>query len=136
MESCEALRGQRRCRPVARELEHANEYPELLVEKMKAMGIFGLCIPEPYGDFAVSTPCFACDRRDLAAAWMSLAGIFGGHAGGEHTAPSVSEPNAQKSALLCARLATGEVSAAPWHSPSLAEARDLQALRTFCASRR
>jgi alkylation response protein AidB-like acyl-CoA dehydrogenase len=29
-------------RPVARELEHANEYPEKLIGQMKAMGIFGL----------------------------------------------------------------------------------------------
>ena len=36
-------------RPVVRELEHANTYPEKLIEQMKAMGIFGLAIPEPYG---------------------------------------------------------------------------------------
>ena len=36
-------------RPVVRELEHANEYPQKLIDQMKAMGIFGLAIPEPYG---------------------------------------------------------------------------------------
>jgi alkylation response protein AidB-like acyl-CoA dehydrogenase len=36
-------------RPVARELEHANEYPEKLIEQMKQLGVFGLAIPEPYG---------------------------------------------------------------------------------------
>jgi len=39
----------REVRPVARELEHANAYPEKLIEQMKAMGIFGLAIPAPYG---------------------------------------------------------------------------------------
>jgi alkylation response protein AidB-like acyl-CoA dehydrogenase len=46
----------REVRPVVRELEHANRYPEKLIEQMKAMGVFGLAIPEPYGDAAVSTP--------------------------------------------------------------------------------
>ncbi|MGH3304797.1 MAG: acyl-CoA dehydrogenase family protein, partial [Streptosporangiaceae bacterium] len=37
-------------RPVVRELEHANEYPEKLIAQMKALGIYGLAIPAPYGD--------------------------------------------------------------------------------------
>jgi alkylation response protein AidB-like acyl-CoA dehydrogenase len=66
-------------RPVARELEHANEYPEKLVDQMKALGIFGLAIPEPYGDAPVSTPCYAEVTAELARGWMSLAGAMGGH---------------------------------------------------------
>ena len=66
-------------RPVARELEHANAYPERLIEQMKAMGIFGLAIPEPYGDAPVSTPCYAEVTAELARGWMSLAGAMGGH---------------------------------------------------------
>ena len=66
-------------RPVARELEHANEYPEKLIGQMKAMGIFGLAIPEPYGDAPVSTPCYAEVTAELARGWMSLAGAMGGH---------------------------------------------------------
>ena len=34
-------------RPVVRELEHANTYPEDPIEQMKEMGIYGLAIPEP-----------------------------------------------------------------------------------------
>jgi alkylation response protein AidB-like acyl-CoA dehydrogenase len=66
-------------RPVARDLEHANTYPEKLIEQMKAMGIFGLAIPEPYGDAPVSTPCYAEVTAELARGWMSLAGAMGGH---------------------------------------------------------
>ena len=44
----------REVRPVVRELEHANTYPGQLIEQMKELGIFGLAIPEPYGDVAVS----------------------------------------------------------------------------------
>ncbi|HLN67961.1 MAG TPA: acyl-CoA dehydrogenase family protein, partial [Streptosporangiaceae bacterium] len=69
----------REVRPVVRELEHANEYPEKLIGQMKAMGIFGLAIPQPYGDAPVSTPCYAEITAELARGWMSLAGAMGGH---------------------------------------------------------
>jgi alkylation response protein AidB-like acyl-CoA dehydrogenase len=66
-------------RPVVRELEHANEYPEKLIERMKAMGVFGLAIPAPYGDAPVSTPCYAEVTAELARGWMTLAGAMGPH---------------------------------------------------------
>jgi alkylation response protein AidB-like acyl-CoA dehydrogenase len=66
-------------RPVARELEHANVYPEQLIKHMKRLGVFGLAIPEPYGDVAVSTPCYVRVTEQLARGWMSLAGAMGGH---------------------------------------------------------
>jgi len=66
-------------RPVASELEHANAYPEDLIEQMKQLGVFGLGIPAPYGDFGVSTACYALVTEELARGWMSLAGAFGGH---------------------------------------------------------
>ncbi|HEY0575561.1 MAG TPA: acyl-CoA dehydrogenase family protein [Pseudonocardia sp.] len=69
----------REVRPVVRELEHANEYPEKLIEQMKRMGIFGLAIPEPWGDAPVSMPCYALVTAELARGWMSLAGAMGGH---------------------------------------------------------
>ena len=69
----------REVRPVARELEHANEYPEHLIEQLKRLGVFGLAIPEPYGHAPVSMPCFALVTEELARGWMSLAGAMGGH---------------------------------------------------------
>jgi hypothetical protein len=66
-------------RPVVRELEHANTYPDKLIEQMKQLGIFGLAIPEPYGDAPVSTPCYVGVTEELARGWMSLAGAMGGH---------------------------------------------------------
>lgn len=66
-------------RPVVRELEHSNTYPEKLIEQMKQLGIFGLAIPEPYGDVKVSTPCYALVTEELSRGWMSLAGAMGGH---------------------------------------------------------
>ncbi|HNP58912.1 MAG TPA: acyl-CoA dehydrogenase family protein [Gordonia sp. (in: high G+C Gram-positive bacteria)] len=66
-------------RPVVRELEHANTYPEDLIEQMKEMGIYGLAIPEPYGETPVSMPCYVQVTAELARGWMSLAGAMGGH---------------------------------------------------------
>jgi alkylation response protein AidB-like acyl-CoA dehydrogenase len=66
-------------RPHVRELEHANTYPEAWIEQMKRMGVYGLAIPEPYGEVAVSTPCYALVTAELARGWMSLAGAMGGH---------------------------------------------------------
>jgi hypothetical protein len=69
----------RQVRPVARELDHANEYPGELIDQMKQLGIFGLAIPEPWGEAPVSMPCYAMLTAELARGWMSLAGAMGGH---------------------------------------------------------
>ncbi len=66
-------------KPVVQELEHANTYPEDLIEQMKRLGIFGLAIPENYGGTPVSTPCYVLITEELARGWMSLAGAMGGH---------------------------------------------------------
>jgi alkylation response protein AidB-like acyl-CoA dehydrogenase len=69
----------REVKPVVTELEHANTYPEKLIEQMKRLGIFGLAIPEPWGEASVSMPCYALVTAELARGWMSLAGAMGGH---------------------------------------------------------
>ena len=69
----------REVRPVARDLEHTDTYPEKLIEQMKQLGIFGLAIPEPWGEASVSVPCYAAVTEELSRGWMSLAGAMGGH---------------------------------------------------------
>ncbi|MFI6764405.1 acyl-CoA dehydrogenase family protein [Streptomyces sp. NPDC050355] len=66
-------------RPVAREFEHSDTYPEALIEGMKRLGVFGLAVPEQYGGTPVSTPCYVLVTEELARGWMSLAGAMGGH---------------------------------------------------------
>src|SRR6266576_6066237 len=66
-------------RPAVRELEHANAYPEKLIGQMKELGLFGLAIPEPWGETQVSAQCYAAVTEELARGWMSLAGAMGGH---------------------------------------------------------
>ncbi|MEW1848416.1 acyl-CoA dehydrogenase family protein, partial [Nonomuraea angiospora] len=70
---------EREVRPVARDLEHADAYPDKLIEQMKRLGVFGLAVPEPWGEAPVSMPCYALVTAELARGWMSLAGAMGGH---------------------------------------------------------
>ncbi len=69
----------REVKPQVQQLEHANEYPEKLIEQMKELGIYGLAIPEPWGEVPVSMPCYVGVTEELARGWMSLAGAMGGH---------------------------------------------------------
>ncbi len=69
----------REVRPVVRELEHAGTYPDTLIGRMKELGVFGLAVPEPWGEAPVSMPCYALVTAELARGWMSLAGAMGGH---------------------------------------------------------
>jgi alkylation response protein AidB-like acyl-CoA dehydrogenase len=69
----------KKVRPVVRDLEHSDTYPERLIEQMKEMGIYGLAIPEDWGGTRVSMPCYAMVTAELARGWMSLAGAMGGH---------------------------------------------------------
>ncbi|MBK1782756.1 acyl-CoA dehydrogenase family protein [Prauserella cavernicola] len=117
-------------RPVVRELEHANTYPEALIEQMKQLGVFGLAIPEPYGEVRVSTPCYALVTEELARGWMSLAGAMGGH-----TVVSkllLDYGTEEQKARYLPRMATGELRA----TMALTEpggGSDLQAMRTVAA---
>lgn len=65
--------------PVASEMEHRNEYPHALVEQMKALGLFGLNIPEEFGGVDVDTTTFARIFEEVARGWLGLAGIIASH---------------------------------------------------------
>jgi alkylation response protein AidB-like acyl-CoA dehydrogenase len=115
-------------RPVASKLERQNEYPELIIEQMKALGIFGLMIPEPYGDSRVSMRCFAMVTEELARGWMSLAGAMGSHSVISHIIGRFGTEDQRQRYLP--RLATGEIRAAM----ALTEpdgGSDLQNMRTI-----
>src|ERR1700730_19097045 len=60
-------------------MEHRDEYPDQLVETMKALGLFGLNIPEQYGGNEVDYTTFALVFEELSRGWMGLAGILGTH---------------------------------------------------------
>jgi alkylation response protein AidB-like acyl-CoA dehydrogenase len=117
----------RAVKPVAQELDHTNTYPEALIEQMKELGIFGLAIPEPWGEVRVSTPCYALVTEELARGWMSLAGAMGGHT---VVAKLILDHGTQEQKdTYLPRMATGELRA----TMALTEpggGSDLQAMRT------
>jgi alkylation response protein AidB-like acyl-CoA dehydrogenase len=65
--------------PVASELEHADEYPEELVETMKELGLFGVTIPEAYGGLGLDLTTYALIQVELSRGWMSLSGVLNTH---------------------------------------------------------
>jgi alkylation response protein AidB-like acyl-CoA dehydrogenase len=117
----------REVRPVVQQLDHTNTYPEKLIDQMKEMGIFGLAIPEPWGETKVSAQCYAAVTEELARGWMSLAGAMGGHTVVAKLLVTYGTQE-QKDAYL-PKMATGEIRA----TMALTEpggGSDLQAMRT------
>ncbi len=65
--------------PNAQALEHADEYPQKIVDGMKEMGLFGLTIPEEYGGLGESLLTYALVVEQIARGWMSVSGIINTH---------------------------------------------------------
>ncbi|MBA5849295.1 acyl-CoA dehydrogenase family protein [Gordonia amicalis] len=65
--------------PNAQELEHADEYPQAIVDGMGEMGLFGLMIPEEYGGLGESLLTYALCVEELARGWMSVSGVINTH---------------------------------------------------------
>ncbi|GLP83101.1 acyl-CoA dehydrogenase family protein [Mycobacterium antarcticum] len=65
--------------PHAQELEHADAYPQAIVDKMCEMGLFGLMIPEEYGGLGESLLTYALCVEELARGWMSVSGVINTH---------------------------------------------------------
>ena len=65
--------------PHATALEHADEYPQDIVDGMKEMGLFGLTIPEEYGGLGESLLTYALVVEQIARGWMSVSGVINTH---------------------------------------------------------
>src|ERR1700738_2291659 len=65
--------------PVAREWELAGRYPEEIVDEMKALGLFGMLVPEEYGGIAIDAVSYSVVFEEISKAWMGVAGILGSH---------------------------------------------------------
>ena len=117
----------REVRPQVRDLERSDTYPGDLIDQIKAMGVFGLTIPEPWGESAVSGRSYARVTEEIARGWMSLAGAFGGHSVVSKLIARHGTPEQRDRYLP--RMATGELRA----TMALTEpdgGSDLQAMRT------
>ncbi len=65
--------------PVVAEFEHADEYPEAIVEQMKSMGLFGITIPEEHGGLGLDLLTYIGVVEELSYGWMSLSGVINTH---------------------------------------------------------
>jgi alkylation response protein AidB-like acyl-CoA dehydrogenase len=65
--------------PVAREWELAGRYPTEIVEEMKAMGLFGMLVPEEYGGIGIDAVSYSIVFEEIAKAWMGVSGVLGSH---------------------------------------------------------
>jgi alkylation response protein AidB-like acyl-CoA dehydrogenase len=70
---------EREVRPTARALEHADEYPTALVERMRELGLFGMGVPVENGGLGLDYVTYARVFEELSRGWMSLAGVLGTH---------------------------------------------------------
>ena len=70
---------EREVRPVAKQLELADEYPTEIVERMKELGLFGATVAEQYGGLGLSASVYARIVERVSAVWMSVSGIFNSH---------------------------------------------------------
>ena len=70
---------ERELRPVARKFDHADEYPEDIVEQMKGLGLFGATIAPEFGGLGLSASTYARLVMTIASVWMAPVGIFNSH---------------------------------------------------------
>ena len=70
---------ERDVRPVARELEASDTYPEAIVDRMIELGLFGATISTEYGGLGLSATTYASIIERISAVWISVSGIFNSH---------------------------------------------------------
>jgi alkylation response protein AidB-like acyl-CoA dehydrogenase len=93
--------------PHANELEHADEYPEAIVEGMKEMGLFGLTIGEEYGGLGESLLTYALVVEQIARGWMSVSGVINTHFIVAYMITQHGTP--EQKAYYLPKMATGEI---------------------------
>lgn len=114
-------------KPFVHELEKNDTYPEEMVEKMKAMGLFGCIIDPEYGGLGLSTATYAKIVERISCTWMSLSGIINSHL---IMASAIQRHGTQEQKQkFLPRMASGELRGAVGFTEPDA-GTDLQAIRT------
>src|ERR671936_1330611 len=65
--------------PNAEHYDAADEFPEPIVEQMKALGLFGVTIPEEYGGMGLDLTTYVMIVEELSRVWISISGIVKTH---------------------------------------------------------
>ena len=98
---------ERELRPIVREYDHADRYPEHIVEQMKDLGLFGATIGTEYGGLGLPASTYAKIVMSISSVWMSITGIFNSHLMLALTIEKFGTPE-QKSKWL-PKIASGEI---------------------------
>jgi len=113
--------------PSASRYDHADEFPADLVETMRALGLFGLTIPEEHGGLGLDLETYALIVIELSRGWISLSGVLNTHLISAHMIDAFG--TAGQKALLLPRMAAGELRAA-FSMTEPHAGSDVQAIRT------
>ena len=70
---------ERDVRPVVRELEANDIYPQKIVDRLVELGLFGATIAPEYGGLGLSAGVYAKIIERISAVWMSVSGFFNSH---------------------------------------------------------
>ena len=70
---------ERDVRPVVRELEANDVYPQEIVDQLIQLGLFGATIAPEYGGLGLSARTYAKIIERISAVWMSVSGFFNSH---------------------------------------------------------
>jgi len=93
--------------PVASEMERADAYPDVIVEQMKELGLFGITIPEEYGGLGLDLLTYIGVIEELAYGWMSLSGVVNTHTIAAHLI--MGHGTEEQKHRWLPRMATGEL---------------------------
>jgi len=70
---------ERELQPIVREYDHADRYPQHLVDQMKELGLFGATVGREHGGLGLPATTYAKLVMRISAVWMSITGIFNSH---------------------------------------------------------
>jgi alkylation response protein AidB-like acyl-CoA dehydrogenase len=96
--------------PNAEHYDHEDEFPELIVEQMRELGLFGVTIPEEYGGMGLDLTTYAMIVEELSRGWISISGIVNTHFIGSYLLMKFGTDEQKQKYLP--RMATGEIRAA------------------------
>ena len=65
--------------PNVAKFDRADEFPQEMFEQMRALGLFGITIPEEYGGLSLDILTYVLVVAELSRGWISLSGIINTH---------------------------------------------------------
>ncbi|MBV9220961.1 MAG: acyl-CoA dehydrogenase family protein, partial [Methylobacteriaceae bacterium] len=64
---------EREIRPVAGDLDESERFPAAVYDRLAALGMFGITVPEPLGGAGADVASYACVMEELSRGYASIA---------------------------------------------------------------